>query len=66
MDKRRMEKNAIIPNSPLPGFAHKNLGNGITVSVCQRCMKSIASPTPVSLRMAEENHLCESRTRKSR
>ena len=59
-------QNAVVPDSPSPGFAHKTLGNGITVSICQRCMKSIASPTPVSLRMAEENHLCGMRSRKSR
>ena len=54
-------------DTPLHGLVHKTLGNGITVSICQRCMKSIASSTPTRLRMAEENHhhLCGSRSRKS-
>jgi hypothetical protein len=42
--------------SLVPGFVHKTLSNGLTVSTCQGCMKSIGSPTPTSLRMAEENH----------
>ncbi len=66
MDKRRMDKIAVVPNSPLPGFAHKHMPNGLTISNCLHCLKSIGSPTPASLRMAEENHLqlCDSRTRK--
>jgi hypothetical protein len=61
------EKNAMSPNSPTPGFAHRTLSNGITVSTCQLCMKTIGSPTPASLRMAEENHLhlCASNSRKA-
>ena len=67
-DKRMTNKKPIVPYSPLPGFAHRNLANGLTVSTCLRCTKSIGSPTPTSLRMAEENHLCETtyRPRKSR
>jgi hypothetical protein len=59
---------AVGARSPLDGFVHKTLPNGLTISVCQRCKKSIASPTPASLRMAEENHLCPltPRTRKSK
>ena len=66
MDRRRTNETFMIPEPPSPGFAHKTLINGITVSICTHCMKSIASPTPTSLKMAEENHLCGSRTRKSR
>jgi hypothetical protein len=51
------------PMSPVVGFVHRTLSNGLTVSMCQSCMKSIGSPTPSSLRMAEENHLCDSRAR---
>src|SRR5208337_2898382 len=46
-------KTAISPNSPLPGFVHKTLANGLTISTCLLCKKSIGSPTPASLRMAE-------------
>jgi hypothetical protein len=66
MDKRRKDKNVIIPNSPLPGFVHKALPNGLVISTCLRCKKSIGSPTPASLRMAEENHLCVLLAQKSR
>jgi hypothetical protein len=65
MDKRRMDKNAVV-NSPSPGFVHKTLVNGLVISTCLICLKSIGSPTPTSLRMAEEKHPCGSRTRKSR
>jgi hypothetical protein len=54
-------KNAV---APAPGFVHKTLPNGLTISTCLRCLKSIGSPTPTSLRLAEENHLCGSLTRK--
>jgi len=52
--------------TPSAGFVHKSLANGIVVSTCTVCMKTIGSPTPVSLKMAEENHLhlCESRPRR--
>jgi hypothetical protein len=53
------EKNALNSNLPFPGFVHKAMPNGITVSTCQGCMRSIGSPTPNSLRMAEEHHVCE-------
>ena len=43
---------------PHPGFIHTTLANGLTISICQRCSTNIGSPTPASLRMAEENHLC--------
>ena len=68
MDKKRLSQKVTILDSPLPGFVHKILANGLTVSTCLRCMNSIGSPTPISLRMAEENHLCEltRRPRKSR
>ncbi len=59
------DKNAIVPNSPLSGFVHKTLANGLVISTCLHCMKSIGSPTPTSLRMAEENHPCASSTRQS-
>jgi len=55
------DKLATNRTSPLPGFVHKTLANGITISTCLRCMKSIGSPTPASLRIAEENHPCASR-----
>jgi hypothetical protein len=42
------------------------LANGLTISTCLRCMKSIGSPTPASLRLAEENHLCAARPRKQK
>lgn len=58
MDKRRTDESVMIPNSPLPGFVHKALPNGLVISTCQRCKKSIGSPTPASLRIAEENHRC--------
>jgi hypothetical protein len=66
--KQQLDNLAMIPNAPYPGFAHRTLSNGITVSTCQLCMKTIGSPTPTSLRMAEENHLhlCGSLTRKSK
>ena len=54
-------KNAV---APAPGFVHKTLPNGLTISTCLRCLKSIGSPTPASLRLAEESHLCDPRTRK--
>jgi hypothetical protein len=59
------DKNVVSLDSPVPGFVHKTLSNGLTVATCQGCMKSIGSPMPNSLRMSEENHLC-SRTRKAR
>ncbi len=65
MNKQKADMN-VVTNSPSPGFVHKSLANGITVSTCLLCMRSIASPTPTSLRLAEENHLCKSRTRKPR
>jgi hypothetical protein len=46
-----------ILSSPLPGFAHRILSNGIPLSTCLLCLKTIGSPTPASLRLAEENHL---------
>lgn len=53
-DKSRMSANLICP-----GFIHKILANGLTISTCQLCFTSIGGPTPDSLRMAEENHRCE-------
>jgi hypothetical protein len=44
---------------PRAGFTHKVLTNGLTVSRCNFCSALIASPTPSSLQMAEENHACE-------
>ena len=43
---------------PQAGFIHTTLTNGLTISTCLLCSTNIGSPTPVSLRMAEENHLC--------
>jgi hypothetical protein len=60
------DKNAMIQTAPLPGFVHKHVGNGLTISTCLFCKKSIGSPTPASLRMAEENHHCGSQNRKSK
>ncbi len=56
----------MIADTTSPGFVHKSLANGIIVSTCSLCLKTIGSPTPVSLRMAEENHLhlCSSCARK--
>ncbi len=62
---RMTDKSAINVNSPLPGFVQQRLANGLTISTCLLCMKSIASPTPASLRIAEENHPCAARSRKS-
>jgi hypothetical protein len=64
--KQKLENKAMIADTPSPGFVHKSLANGIIVSTCSLCQKTIGSPTPVSLRMAEENHLhlCASCTRK--
>jgi hypothetical protein len=55
-------------DSPRPGFVHRILASGLTISTCQLCFTAIGSPTPASLRMAEENHRCEftGRTRKSK
>jgi hypothetical protein len=55
-------------DSPRPGFVHTNVANGLTISTCLLCKMVIGSPTPASLRMAEENHLsaCARRTRKSK
>jgi hypothetical protein len=66
MDKP--DKSGMSTASPRPGFVHTILANGLTVSTCQRCFTPIGSPTPASLRMAEENHRCEftGRPRKSR
>jgi hypothetical protein len=62
------DKSGMSADSPRPGFIHRVLANGLTVSTCQRCFTAIVSPTPASLRMAEENHRCEftGRTRTSR
>lgn len=43
---------------PHSGFIHRTLANGLTISTCQRCSTNIGSPTPDSLRMAEEKHQC--------
>jgi hypothetical protein len=51
--KDRTDKNGISPDLPFSGFVHTILANGLTISTCQLCNKSVASPTPVSLRMAE-------------
>ncbi len=56
--QKMMQPKSISPNSPLPNFTHQVLANGITISTCLLCLKSIGSPTPASLRMAEENHPC--------
>jgi hypothetical protein len=53
------DKSGMSTDSPSPGFVRKTLANGLTVSTCQRCFTPIGSPTPASLRMAEENHRCE-------
>jgi len=58
-DKKMTNEKSIIPHLPPSGFVHRNFTNGLTVSTCLRCMKSISSPTPAGLRMAEENHPCE-------
>jgi hypothetical protein len=44
---------------PRAGFTHKVLANGLIVSRCSFCSALIASPTPSSLRTAEENHACD-------
>jgi hypothetical protein len=54
------DKKGMSADSPRPGFVHTILANGLTVSTCQRCFTPIGSPIPSSLRMAEENHRCES------
>ena len=66
MDKP--DKSGTSAASPRPGFVHKVLANGLTISTCQLCFAAIGSPTPASLRMAEENHRCEftGRNRKSK
>jgi len=56
---RNIENNDLKPGSPLLGFAHIKVANGLTISTCLHCLRSIGSPTPASLRMAEENHRCE-------
>jgi hypothetical protein len=58
-------KNVERPHS---GFIHTILANGLTISTCLLCSANIGSPTPASLRMAENNHRCEfaGRTRKSK
>ncbi len=48
-------KNAERPHT---GFIRSTLANGLTISTCLLCSTNIGSPTPVSLRMAEENHQC--------
>jgi hypothetical protein len=59
-DKRdKPDKSGMSADSARPGFVHTILANGLTVSTCQRCFTPIGSPTPASLRMAEENHRCE-------
>jgi hypothetical protein len=56
----------VSPIPPLSGFVHKHVINGLTISTCLLCKKSLGSPTPASLKMAEESHrqVCNSRTRK--
>jgi hypothetical protein len=66
MDTTMTDKKNALHNSPLPGFVHKTLANGIRVSTCLHCKKSLASPTSASLKMAEENHRCASPARKSK
>ncbi len=44
---------------PNPGFIHTTLANGLTSSTCLLCSTNIGSPTPASLKMTEENHVCE-------
>ena len=58
-DKVDKPDKRLSTDSPLPGFIHRTLANGLTISTCQLCFTSIGSPTPASLRMAEENHRCE-------
>jgi hypothetical protein len=62
------DKNGMSADSPRPGFVRTILANGLIISTCQLCFTSIGSPTPASLRMAEENHRCEftGRPRRSR
>jgi hypothetical protein len=66
MGKGKLNNNAMTADMPSPGFVHKSLANGIIISTCALCMKTIGSPTPASLRIAEEKHLhlCVSRSRK--
>jgi hypothetical protein len=61
-------KNGMKADPPRPGFVHRTMANGLIISTCQLCFTAIGSPTPASLRMAEENHRCEptGRPRKSK
>jgi hypothetical protein len=62
-EKKGTRINAV---APAPGFVHNTVPNGLTISTCLRCLKSIGSPTPASLRIAEESHCCGSQTRKQK
>jgi hypothetical protein len=53
------DKKGMSADSPRSGFVHTILANGLAVSTCPHCFTPIGSPTPASLRMAEENHRCE-------
>jgi hypothetical protein len=59
MNTRLAEPKVKNAESPRPGFIYTTLANGLTISTCQLCFTSIGSPTPASMKMAEENHRCE-------
>ena len=42
-----------------PRFSHSVLSNGMVVATCLICLKTIASPKPLRLQMAEDAHFLE-------